>query len=272
MATDFGASRRNFLKIPQREIDTVNGYTREIESELKVEYIPSEIFDIILVFHWIAEYFISSSNDIQISDNGTTITKLHRYSESPWGNTSYCNQWIHSMNKVIVRWQFTLVETARRIKKMELNTWGLFKIGFASRDGQEEDEFCSYIDTPNYCYNPWKLIQVNGKYAGYRLNGHTRLIKPGDTFEIILNLIEKQGWIRKQGDAYVVFKDVEIGTDIEYKLVVSLFGEGYTLRLNEFDFIDEDKVDFNVLAVGEVNHVEREEDELELRLETLWGI
>ena len=258
MSTIVKDLKQNLSAISQHEIDTVCGYVRDMESWLSQhECIPSIIVHIILAFYWVNEYFASCSKWIKISDNGTTITDIGKKFSSR--NTSYCNQWISSMNKVIVKWNFHLSSTITRhyVRKT-------IQIGFVSKKGSEEQRFGNTDDTPNYSYDvATGIILVNGKYADYTISNHLKLIKPGDTFEIILNLIKKEALVKKinvdkdnnknNNKSYVIFRDIEVAENIHYKLAVSLLVNGYKLKLNEFGFVADDANYSDIVAVTGVD-------------------
>ena len=77
--------------------------------------------------------------------------------------------------------------------------------------------------------------------------------------------------------AYVIFKDIEVGDTIRYKLVASLFAIGTKLRLNEFSFVDDDGKNLNVIPVGDRNNDAKNNDHLwrslwEYRYDGIFGI
>ena len=101
------------IKSIKKEIQfTVFGYMRQSENELSLFCnITEGIYYICLAYYYLGEYFEKAGDDIRISDDQMTITKMK--SNACWKNTSYGNIWIDSWIHQIVEWRFKINSVKR---------------------------------------------------------------------------------------------------------------------------------------------------------------
>ena len=206
----------------------VYGYIRILQTVTQISNIPPLISHTILAFYYIAEYFAMTGNDSIISNDNMTITKQKK--DYDWNNTSYCNKWINSMNQVIAKWEFEIIRGSG-------DFGGGISFGLVSKEGRVNDDFINFEDRPVYCYNTSGTLQHHGLDSDDTEDDDCDVfICEGDTFEFILDLIDKTVSIKKsdEEDKYIIFENIEVGKNIKYKMVVSLCVIGYETTLKRF--------------------------------------
>ena len=81
----------------------VFGYVRENEITLSLTCtIPTVISYLCLCYFTHGEYFEKAGNDVSVSDNQMTITKMHQ--DCNWLNTVYGKVWTKSHIPQIIKW------------------------------------------------------------------------------------------------------------------------------------------------------------------------
>ena len=87
--------------IDERSKNIVFGYIHEIEQLFKLE-IPPLVVHLCLVFYFMDEFFAKVRDDFfKLSQNKLKVRNIH---ECGFDHTIFCNQWIESTSKCIVKW------------------------------------------------------------------------------------------------------------------------------------------------------------------------
>ena len=99
-------------KIPQSVKDCVYGYSHKFERSLKCT-IPLLIQSLFLLYFYETDYFQSASDCYQISDDKMQVTVIDDTSYAKYGRVMiFCNEWIQSISKKIVKWAFYINEAS----------------------------------------------------------------------------------------------------------------------------------------------------------------
>ena len=110
----------------------VFGYSRSVNNMMKIcNNIPDLVCFIIILHCMNEEYFDKPGQNIEISDDKSSIRRVSRHG---YDNTTYCKQWISSISNMIVTWNF----------KVERYT-GTILLGIvANNDNHQNDEFTNH--------------------------------------------------------------------------------------------------------------------------------
>ena len=153
----------NQLKHIQDSIKyTVFGYVRSYEPTLKLidgnKQIPVLISYLCLTYYYHGESFIKSVDDIKISANKMSITKIS--SISRYNNTSYGTIWIPSIGKpVIAKWSLFINNINHEHTTSVGNIW----IAIVSKDNRPNSDCSTDNDRPNYSFSNNNHVFLCGK-------------------------------------------------------------------------------------------------------------
>ena len=133
---------------------TVFGYVRQNENKLSLYCnIPSMISYLCLSYYHHGEYFEKAGDDIQISNDKMTATKVTQ--EYNWDNTAYGKTWIDSSVDQIVEWKF-------KINILEKSIY----ICLVSKDNRLNRDCNTRDDTPNFgIANHGEMAKFGGTVA-----------------------------------------------------------------------------------------------------------
>ena len=100
-------SLRDLLKVDNSTKYTVFGYVRKIETnQSSFHSIPTIVSYLCLQYFWHHEYFDKCGHQLEISNNRTSVTKVH--SGIGWMNSCYGKTWIQSDINQIATWTFSI--------------------------------------------------------------------------------------------------------------------------------------------------------------------
>ena len=218
------ASLKKLKTLDHADKSLVFGYITHMEEESNISSIPLVIVYKILAYFYIYEYFSECGDDLQITDDKTTVTKAykehHRFNHR-WWNNAYGHLWFNSNGNEIVKWKF-------EIKGNGIVMNGLRdKVFFVLTPygNRLNDDATNQSDAPNYGFSN------EGGRIYYSRDGNCDIgdagygADIGDKITIQLNTITGNGNIRCKvnNDEYVtVYDEIEQNDNLKYKLAVSI--------------------------------------------------
>ena len=198
---------------------TVFGYVRQNENKLSLFCnVPAMVSYLCLSYFFHGEYFEQAGDDIQISNDKMTITKISNTND--WYNTSYGKKWIDSAIPQIVEWKFKINEM--------VDGYSIF-LCLVSKDNRSNDDCNRKDDYPNYGFSANGRAAVNSQRAYKSTNWKIGLSEKdyhyheGDVISMILNTKSRVINFQKQGGEEVtVIGNITINKDIKYKMAISI--------------------------------------------------
>ena len=223
---------------------TVFGYIRQNENNLSLFCnVPSMISYLCLSYYFHGEYFEKVANDVNVSNDKMTITKISNTNN--WKNTSYGKTWIDSIIPQIVEWKF-------KINKMLTGASGGIFLCVVSMDDRLNED-CNEkknikIDYPNYGFNSNGFTSVNDSNGAHKsgewkwYNFPSLMEKKwsnhyyeGDIMSMIINTKSRVIYFQKQGGTKVpVIENITISKDTKYKMAVSFYYNSCSVSLIDF--------------------------------------
>ena len=129
---------------------TVFGYVRQNENKMALFCnIPSMICYLCLSYYYHGEYFEKAGDDLQISNDKMTITKVSN--KVNWLNTAYGKTWIDSNIDQIAEWKF-------KMNKLE----NYICICLVSKDNRLNEDCSIGDDAPNFGFCDYGRILIFG--------------------------------------------------------------------------------------------------------------
>ena len=223
----------NLLKtVADRHKSAVFGYIRQKEAQLLLRNIPSMIAYLCLQFYFHGEYFEKCSDDLEISPDKKTVTKIQN--GLTWNNLAYGKVWINSISNCIAKWKF-------KIDYLHRSTyWQHFVIYFLSKE-HDPGHSAMYVRDPE---RPFYVICGNGCCYSHESMDSSQPIAKLDAFtindEIILtlNTIQKTIWMQVNGrQNQCLFVNITSNEAIKYKVGIMLFDLKYSISLIDFDCV-----------------------------------
>ena len=173
-----------------------------------------------LSYYHHGENFEKAGNDINISNDKMTITKVS--TTYTWHNTAYGKTWIDSSINQIAEWKFKIDKLA-----------GQIYICLVSKDNRLNRDCNSSEDSPNFGVNNEGIMVKHGG-TPKRLNG-LRFYQ-NDEISMILNTKNRELSVEYADGQRLGLWEIPIGNNIRYKMAVSLFfGQD---RISLIDFSD----------------------------------
>ena len=212
--------------IPTETQFTVFGYIRQNENKLSLFCNITDIISYLcLSYYYIAEYFEKVGDDMKISQDGMTITKI--INNNNWNNTSYCHKWIDSNIDQIVEWRF---------KINELDCGFGICLCLVSRD-DKLNEKCIF-DAP--CYTLYDDadhdIQDINAIIGNSNDIDQLDFDKHDEISVILNTKHREIHLQKNKNEKILFvKNISINHGIKYKMAVTMYEQFNSVSLISFE-------------------------------------
>ena len=209
------------------------GYVRSLEKTMSKWTIPMAIFYKVFCFVFIRDYFSTHCNDLKLSDDNMTVTKLRQPSyfknfNDLWNNNAYMDIWFKSNGDEIITWKF-------QIKEMKWDGSDEIHFIIVSKDNCLNKTAINILFAPNYGISNGGLITKNGKGKINPYSGAAYHVK-GD--EISIRLDTNQGkikWSRFGKNEYEnMITDIEQSDYIKYKLAISLGSVKNSITLIDF--------------------------------------
>eukprot|EP01084_Bolivina_argentea_P192112 329865_1 len=202
----------------------VDGFIANIRTMLKRKIIiPNDIYLLCFEFYYLIEeeYFAFIGDGTKTSNDNKTITKQ----KGSFGLcSSFGNISIKSDRKNICQWN------------MKINHIGAyaFCIGISSEYSINSNiTFCENKGSNNYSYN-----RSGQKVSKYRYSKYGELWSNGDVIGIKLDLKERQvEFYRNRKSQGIAFKNIDVGTNIMYKLAILLQNNGQSATIDSFEYI-----------------------------------
>ena len=206
----------------------VFGFVRiTLTQELSVSNVPPIIQYLCLGFYFSRNYFAKCGKCIGVSNDRMTVTAI----EQAWWDTKYgwqgpglcyTNIWIPSMSNKVVTW-------AIKINKMLKNMY----FGIMSTDDFDNGSRPNYGFTNNSTATFGDITWKNPNYD--------RPFKQGDIITVVLNLNDASfGKIKNNGYLSILYKGIQRGDDIRYKLAVRPFYKDDSVTLLGYKVCDVD--------------------------------
>ena len=218
-------------EIPSSFKSLVNGYIRDQQNKLLLgQNIPSVIMYICILYYYDGEYFTQSNEDLSISKDKRTVTKIKNNLYRPWKNRAIGNIWVGSMSNKIVKWKFIINRTTGG-----LNT--IF-VALISVDTHLDNEFFAYpiLDAPIYSIgNGYTVCAYDGRHANQVDIGPLFVV--GYQFSIILNTKDSTICYEFDDDITTrkcIFADIVRAESVRYKIAVCLKSLNASMSLIEF--------------------------------------
>ena len=207
--------------------DSVFGYIKSQGQKLSLRNVPALISYITLNYYYHNEYFAKFGQQVALSNNNMAITKQETPEDKEGTeNTTYGDTWIDSAIPQIAIWTL----------QMSVNHFILF--GIFSKDTRlDEDCACDDDDKPYYAIENdgtrwFKDGNGNQCEADYKWK---ELLK--DKLILILNTENKTISVQKDksSEIVLVYKNIQTGNGIKYKLGINLYAEDDSVTLIDFD-------------------------------------
>ena len=220
------------LKLIKQEIKlTVFGYVRQNEDELSLFCnIPSMISYLCLSYYFHGECFEKAGDDIKISKDKTTVTKVNK--KTNYFNTSYGKTWIDTQIPQIVEWKFKII----KMENVSLKKTSIY-LCLVSRDNTLNDDCnMNMAEQPNFGFpNHGQLCKRDTKAIRVRNVGREQInFVEGDIISMILDTNSRKLYFQRIGKQRVCYvKNISCGLRIKYKMAVSL-----QHKLNSVSLID----------------------------------
>ena len=214
---------------------TVFGYVRQNECKLKLFSIVSSMISYLcLAYFHLAEYFEKAGDDIEISEDEMTITKIvsKSYPKNK-SNTSYGKLWIDSNVAQIVEWKFKINVANDNMSIL---------IALVSKDNRLNGDTTDSKDAPNYSFYGRGGLFIKDTGAKSGRNRDRNMYRFGKSDEISMTLDTKFGKLyfkKNGGDKLLLVKNMNMNTGIRYKMAVSMRYKKDSIFLIDFkcDFV-----------------------------------
>ena len=180
--------------------------------------IPDLICFIILLYFMEQEYFDKPGKGCEISEDKLSITQNTGYG---YNSTTYCKQWIPSTSNLVVTWTF-------QIEYIDLQ----MLIGVTDNADCTDKDFSELNTT-----------YALGSNGDWRIGDGTVIdedvaemeFSTGDEIVFILNLVERTILFKvSDKEKIVVWNDIKVSEEIEYKLAVCLRSNVNKIKLIDF--------------------------------------
>ena len=221
------ASSLKQLKAIEQDTEfTVFGYVRQNENNLSLFCnVPDMVTHLCLSYYFHGEYFEKAGDDIKISNDKMTVTKIA--GPADWNNSSYGKQWINSSISQIVEWKF-------KVNKMECGIY----ICLVSCDNRLNEDCIGYknkMDFPNYGFHSGGGVNTRDEITtSWSMKNSFKFVE-NDIISMILDT--KQGHLflqNAQGEKSVVVRTIKSDPEIRYKMAVSLENKSDSVSLVDF--------------------------------------
>ena len=213
-------SLKELSKVNKRTRFKVYGWIREAERELSLNYIPTMISNIIILYTRDYDHFHVISDQCQASNNSKCLTKMTKVLPS----CSYGYIVISSQSDTVCEWKIKICKLRGRIQIGITSSSSENKSIFRQKDGHHYA-----ISKDSYQYNEiTNCLHSNPSIP--RLN-------EGDLVSICLNLKERNGQFSitvNDGNECIVYSNVKRGQDISYRLVVMLYKMHDSVEIKNF--------------------------------------
>ena len=221
---------RKLQSIDKDTKSTVFGYIRQTEDELSLYCIVAlRISFLCLSYYHQGEYFEKAGDDIKISNDKLTITKI--LNDKSWYNTTYGKTWINSGVSQIVKWKF-------KVNKMKgIDCICLCLVSSDNRlnkDCNHPDDKLTFpnfgIDSAGFLYI--RQDPVSRDYFPYR---EKYKFHQGDIISMILDTQSKELYFkRNEGDKLILIQNIPTDSKINYKMAISLKNTMSSISLIDF--------------------------------------
>ena len=199
------------------------GYIRNMSTihELSMD-IPDLICITILIYYMENEYFDKPGQNIEISADKLTATRIKGNS---YLSTTYCKQCIPSLSNMIIKWRLKVNKMSKEIG-----------IGVTSNDNLYDKDFMTVVNdgtnTTYGCQNDGYRVG-NGEYDG---TNKDIAFEEGDEITFILNLKKNETMFQRNNDEQLlVWSKVKVSEDIKYKFIICLYGKDTKITLINFE-------------------------------------
>ena len=215
----------------------VFGYIKKMETKLGLyQNIPPLIIHLCVMFYFPGEYIEKCTQDLAISNNNMTITKIDK--DFAWNNKAFGKIWIDSTSNSISKWVIKI----NSIKDFLNPSWAHIFVGIVSNDQDTNATFCS--DGNDVSDSPLYLFRANGQhhcienYNQYKEKILNEKFGTNDQILLTLNMIERKIFLKiNQRKQKCIFENIVKQKGIRYKLAFSLFSVGNQITLTDFDSI-----------------------------------
>ena len=198
-----------------------------MESKLFLENVPALISYISLNYYYHGEYFSKYGQQVKLSKNNMTVTKIKQLHDRGYydrNNTTYGNTWIDTNIPQIATWRL----------KLSMVEEGVIYFCMLSKDNQVDGACIDWNDRPCYAFG----TNNGGAYYPSGCKFNNCWFKVGvDNISIILNTKKKTVDVKDNESSNIttVYKDLEIGDKIRYKLGIILHKPGDSATMIDFD-------------------------------------
>ena len=214
---------KKLAKIDKRYKYAVYGWIREAEHQLQLINVPLMISSICLLYYYEEELFNILEKDIQISTDKKCITKIRNHRS--WSNNSYGINTLDSDSDIVYQWDLKIMKSHS----------SYIHIGISSKI---QPNLYWRIDNTQCAgsksYMVWEMgLSCCHSSVEWSKNGIE--FGEGNIVSIILDLSKAEMRIALDGeDKGVVFRNIDKGRDIKYRLAVSLYGQDDSVRILNF--------------------------------------
>eukprot|EP01084_Bolivina_argentea_P048733 89745_1 len=192
----------------------VCGYMRTIHN-----LIPCDIIHIIFKYYFVSKDSFKKYNPYYFNVINDRI--VQRLSGSGWANV-YGEQIIISTSKQFVKWTI-------KVNKLYPHN-GCFGVTMFNDDLNK-----TFLSLDKISYGLWACTGGTMSHGSWK-GGYGSGIAQGDVITIILDLFCQHISFEKNGKSLgIAFKNILIGKDINYRLVIGLINDNSEISLEQFD-------------------------------------
>ena len=210
------SSLKQLSKIDKRTRFKVYGWIREAEKELSLNYIPTMISNICILYVRDDEIFHMIGDNVKLSNNKKCLTKINA---NGWKNCNFGINEIPSKSDSICQWDVKVIDLhpglGRSIFRIGVSSSTLVNKNMCHYHAKEGDYYVIYNDKYK-CEESTKLFQPDRQLPEFGVN---------DIVSIYLHLKKEDGNLSvavNGGDKYMVYSDIKRGENISYRLMVAL--------------------------------------------------
>ena len=213
--------------------DSVFGYIRSMQTELRICNIPALISYIALNYYYHNEYFAKFGEQVKLANNNMTVTKMKQSSDKDYyENTTYGNTWIDSNIEQIATWTLKMPTSdfclAMISKDDKIDGWlsehDAPYYGLDLEEGEDANE-CNDGEHANECEFefPRDLTHLSD-LIGVEISVILDTMKQTIVFKV-----------NKSSEIVAKYSKIQIGDKIKYKLGINLFNIEDSVSLIDFD-------------------------------------
>ena len=204
------SSLKQLSKIDERTKLKVYGWIRTAEKELRLNYIPTMISNICILYVRDEDFFEIIADNVKVSKKDKCLTKINC---NGWNNCSFGSIEIPSKTDLIHQWDVKVIKL-RSAFRIGVSSSTLTNINMVNK--KEGDYYVIYSDKFKWYESGNLFIWDN----------HLPRFDVDDIVSIYLYLRDQDGKLSvavNGGDKFVAYRDIKRGDSISYRFMVGFY-------------------------------------------------